>query len=225
MSKRTYGQYCAVARALDIVGERWTMLIVRELIGGPRRYTDLLDALPGIGTSLLATRLKDLEDENVIHRRRLDPPAASTVYELSDVGEELARALLPLALWGAKHRLGPRKRGETFRTEWPLHVIRGVLEENQRTAGVKAVYEFCVDDSVAHLVIDDGYVRSRDGRAPGHVDVRLSTDVETFVSVGVGRIDPWQAVANGSMALEGEPEAIQAFARLLQPALDERFAN
>ena len=219
--RRTYGQYCAVARTLDVVGERWTLLIVRELIGGPHRYSDLLDALPGVGTSLLATRLKDLEDENIIRRRRLDPPAASTVYELTDVGEELARALLPLALWGAKHRLGPRKRGETFRTEWPLHVFRGVLEG--LVAGINAVYQFDVDGSVAHLVIADGSVHVRDGASPTRPNVRLTTDVKTFVDVGTRRIDPAKAVAEGLVTLEGEPDDLLHFAHLTETAFADRF--
>jgi DNA-binding HxlR family transcriptional regulator len=220
MAKRTYGQYCAVARTLDIVGERWTLLIVRELLGGARRYSDILEALPGIGTSLLAQRLKDLEDENLISRKRLAPPAASTVYELTDVGEELARALVPLALWGAKYRLGPRKRGETFRTEWPLHIFRALLE-GPLVAGIHAVYEFRVDDSVAHLLIDDGRVLVRDGPAPGPVDVTLTTDTKTFVDMGVRRIDPARAVAEGLVTVEGDPDAVLRFGALTESAFAE----
>ena len=86
MSKRSYNQYCAVARALDIVGERWTLLIVRELLTGPKRFKDLLEGLPGIGTNLLTGRLKDLEGYGVVHRVTLPPPAASKVYELTELG-------------------------------------------------------------------------------------------------------------------------------------------
>src|SRR3954447_8418989 len=107
MVKRSYGQYCALARAFDVIGERWTPLVVRELAVGPRRYADLLDGLPGIGTSLLAARLRDLEADGLVRQRRLPPPAARNVYELTPDGWELAEALLPLARWGTK-RMGKR---------------------------------------------------------------------------------------------------------------------
>ena len=90
MSRR-YHQYCPVARVLDVIGERWTLLIVRELLLGPRRFTDLADGLPGIGSSVLTTRLKQLEQTGLVAKRTLPPPAASVVYELTDEGRGLAR--------------------------------------------------------------------------------------------------------------------------------------
>src|SRR5436305_3979365 len=111
MSKRSYGQYCALARALDVVGERWTALLLRELATGPRRYADLQEALPGVGTSLLAQRLKELEADGVVVKRFLSPPAARWVYDLTDDGWELAEALVPLARWGLK-RMGARHEDE-----------------------------------------------------------------------------------------------------------------
>src|SRR5919112_1963015 len=105
MTGRSYDQFCGLASSLDLVGERWTLLIVRELMSGPKRYTDLTDGLPGIGTSLLARRLAKLESNGVIERRLLPPPAASTVYELAPAGRELAAALAPLITWGLRHAL------------------------------------------------------------------------------------------------------------------------
>src|SRR5205823_1246922 len=96
MPKRSYGQYCALARAFDVIGERWTPLLLRELAMGPRRYADLQDGLPGVGTSLLAERLKELEAEGVVRKRFLSPPAARWVYDLTDEGRELAEAMIPL---------------------------------------------------------------------------------------------------------------------------------
>ena len=101
MAKRSYGQYCALARAFDVIGERWTPLLLRELAMGPRRYADLQDGLPGVGTSLLAERLKELEAEGVVRKRFLSPPAARWVYDLTDEGRELAEAMIPLARWGS----------------------------------------------------------------------------------------------------------------------------
>src|SRR3954454_16191663 len=101
MSEHRYKQYCALARALDVAGDRWTLLIVRELVPGPRRFTDLIDGLPGIPRNLLTERLRGLERHGVIMRRELHPPAARQVYELTDDGRDLAGAMTPLVGWGA----------------------------------------------------------------------------------------------------------------------------
>src|SRR4051812_7250861 len=114
MERRTYGQYCALARALDLVGGRGTLLVVRDLIMGPKRFTDLLEGLPGIGRNLLVARLRHLEAEGIVRRATLAPPAASRVYELTDEGRDLAVALGPLTRWGAR-RLGQQREGELFR--------------------------------------------------------------------------------------------------------------
>src|ERR671918_1302695 len=98
MPKR-YDQYCPVAHALDLVGERWALLIVRELMHGPKRYTDLAADLAGIGTNILATRLRDLEACRIVSKRRLPPPAASQVYELTEYGLGLRDVMRSLALW------------------------------------------------------------------------------------------------------------------------------
>ena len=105
MSRR-YDQYCPVACTLSLVGERWALLVVRELLHGPKRYTDLLEHLPGIGTNILAARLKELEAAGLVEKRKLPPPAASTVYELTPSGRELRPVLYELARFGAR-LLGP----------------------------------------------------------------------------------------------------------------------
>src|SRR5690242_5752785 len=113
MSEHTYQQYCALARALDVAGDRWTLLIVRELTPGPRRFTDLTDGLPGISRKLLTERLRALERDRIITRRDLPPPAARQVYELTDDGRNLAKAIVPLIAWGTM-RIGDRNPGESF---------------------------------------------------------------------------------------------------------------
>src|ERR671933_393953 len=115
---RRYKQYCALARTLDVVGDRWTLLIVRELAPGPRRFTDLLDGLPGVSRNLLTRRLRALEAAGIIARQELPPPAARQVYELTEDGRDLAVAMAPLIAWGAR-RLGDRKQRERFRPQWP----------------------------------------------------------------------------------------------------------
>src|ERR687896_2358540 len=113
MPDHRYQQYCALARALDVAGDRWTLLIVRELAPGPRRFTDLVDGLPGISRKLLTERLRDLERDGVVARKELPPPAARHVYELTEDGRELAAATAPLIAWGAK-RLGERGAEESL---------------------------------------------------------------------------------------------------------------
>jgi DNA-binding HxlR family transcriptional regulator len=123
--RKGYDQYCPIAHALDLVGERWALLIVRELMHGPKRYTDLADHLPGIGTNILAARLRDLEAAGLIAKRKLPPPAASRVYELTSYGQELKSAMRELALWGARS-LGPPPREELF-PGWLANAIDIVL--------------------------------------------------------------------------------------------------
>src|ERR1700754_1332234 len=103
--KRTYGDSCGIARALDVVGERWALLVVRELVLGPKRFTDLLDGLHGVSSDVLTQRLRDLSDAGVVHRRRLAPPAAAWVYELTEWGAELEDIILELAHWVHKSPL------------------------------------------------------------------------------------------------------------------------
>jgi DNA-binding HxlR family transcriptional regulator len=145
MGKR-YEQYCPVAHALDVVGDRWALLVVRELTQGPKRYTDLADGLPGIGTNILAARLRDLEAAGVVTKRRLPPPAASRVYELTDYGLELKPVMRELALWGARS-LGPPTAEDELFPGWLVCPIDMILAP-QAPAGR---FEFRVGDEVASL--------------------------------------------------------------------------
>jgi DNA-binding HxlR family transcriptional regulator len=111
MPARSYGQYCPVAKTLELVGERWTLLVVRELLVDPKRFTDLHSALEGIPRNLLSDRLRDLETHGIVARHLLPPPAARTVYELTDAGRELLPVIGALAQWGLAH-LPPPKPGE-----------------------------------------------------------------------------------------------------------------
>jgi DNA-binding HxlR family transcriptional regulator len=203
--KRSYEQYCGLARALDLVGERWTLLIVRDLSMGPQRYTDLLAGLPGIGSGLLAERLKQLEAEGLARRAKLPPPAAVPVYELTDEGEELASSLAPLALWGAR-RLGPKEQS-LFRADWLLVMLRAVFDPNA-AAGVHDTYEFEIDGEVLHVMVDDGRLRTARGPAPGRTDIRVRTDAETFIAVGTGQLSPTDALDQGRAEFDGSPEAL-----------------
>lgn len=146
MSKR-YDQYCPMAHALDLVGERWSLLVLRELMHGPKRYTDLADGLPGIGTNILAARLRDLERCGVIAKRTLPPPAASRVYELTDYGRELRGVMRELALWGARS-LGPPTDEDELFPGWLANAIDIVLGP----IAPPGRFVFRVGDEVASLV-------------------------------------------------------------------------
>jgi DNA-binding HxlR family transcriptional regulator len=151
MSKR-YEQYCPMAHALDLVGDRWSLLVIRELMHGPKRYTDLVDRLPGIGTNILAARLRDLEQAEVVARRTLPPPAASKVYELTEYGRGLRAAMRELALWGARS-LGPPTSDAGLFDGWVANSLDIVLAP----VAPAGRFEFRVDGEVASMV--DGEVR------------------------------------------------------------------
>jgi DNA-binding HxlR family transcriptional regulator len=144
---KRYDQYCPMAHALDMIGDRWELLIVRELMQGPKRYTDLAEGLPGIGTNILAARLRDLESAGVLAKRILPPPAASKVYELTDYGRELKPVMRELAIWGARS-LGPPKPGDEFFPGWLVNPIDTILAPS----APKGRFEFRVGDEVASLV-------------------------------------------------------------------------
>jgi DNA-binding HxlR family transcriptional regulator len=146
MSKRSYDQYCPVAHALDRIGERWARLIVKELMHGPQRYTDLSEHLPGIGTNILAARLRALEECGVIAKRKLPPPAASRVYELTDYGRELRPVMRELALWGARS-LGPPTDADELFEGWLANAVDTMLGP----FAPAGAFEFRVGDEVATL--------------------------------------------------------------------------
>lgn len=205
MTERSYGQYCGLAGALDLVGERWTLLIVRELMSGPKRYTDLADGLPGIGTSLLAKRLAKLENSGVIERRLLPPPAAATVYDLAPAGHELAAALGPLITWGLRHAVPEAPEDHQINATWC------VLPFTQPTdplalAGVEATYEFRIRDTFALLRVHDGHAELL---PPGTAtpDTTISMDPATVAALGAGRCTTSEAVADGAITVDGDLDA------------------
>lgn len=180
--RRSYDQYCSAARALDLVGDRWTLLIVRELLAGPRRYTDLHADLPGVSTDVLASRLKDMERDGLTTRRRLPPPGAAYVYELSSRGRELLPVLQALGAWG-EAALGERRPTDAVRAHWfALPLLRGL------GGGSAGLVEVRLEEGEFHLWVgpEDGPVYG-EGPAPAEPDVRLSFDgVDTCGALGRG---------------------------------------
>lgn len=204
---RNYGQYCGLASALDLLGGRWTLLIVRELLIGPRRYGELLDALPGIGTNLLAARLKFLTGQGVLSR------ADDQRYQLTELGEQLREPVLGLARWGMEFLAAPGP-GMVVRPHWGFLAVQAMMDP-ARAAGVDESYEFEVDGLVFHIAVEAGVPRAAEGPPAHPPAMRAKTDARTFIEIGTGRLTPFEAVAHGRLALQGEPEAVTRASTLL----------
>ena len=211
-SRRTYDQLCGLATALDVVGERWTMLIVRDLALGPLRYGELLRGLPGIGEGLLAQRLRHLEATGIVHRR-FDADQSAVVYELTDDGQRLWRSLVPLAGWGVR-RMEPIEQGTEVRAD---HLALSLASriDGRKSAGIHEVYELRVDDSPYTITADDGHVTVERGAAADPA-VRVTLDLETLMEIGVGRVTIEEARAAGRTKLEGDHDAIERYTNLLK---------
>jgi DNA-binding HxlR family transcriptional regulator/putative sterol carrier protein len=211
MAEHRYQQYCALARTLDVAGDRWTLLIVRELAPGPRRFTDLIDGLPGIPRKLLTDRLRALEGDGIVARQVLPPPAARQVYALTDDGRDLAVAMGPLIAWGAR-RIGDRSPGESFRARWPAVAMAG-LADREAAKGVRESYQYLVGDSAFHFTIDDGSIQLHDGRTQDPA-VTLTTDEETWAQIVSGNVTASSAAATGALTVAGDPEAAKRLRKI-----------
>lgn len=206
MSRRSYNQYCATARTLDLVGERWTLLIIRELITGPKRYKDLLESLPGIGTSLLAARLKHLEATDLVRRVELPPPAGSMVYELTDAGRDLEPAIMAIARWGLKWALDEPGRADIFRPSWAVLAMQAAYDPDA-AAGIEEIYEFRVGGEVFHARITYGTVQARHGSA-FEPDVVITASENAFIDLVAGRETLASAAKRGLIDVEGSRTAL-----------------
>jgi DNA-binding HxlR family transcriptional regulator/putative sterol carrier protein len=211
MAKHRYHQYCALARTLDVAGDRWTLLIVRELAPGPRRFTDLIEGLPGISRKLLTDRLRDLERDGIIARKELAPPAARQVYELTDDGRDLAVAMAPLIGWGVR-RLGDRQPEESFRARWPAVGMAG-LADREAAKGVSESYQFLINGAAFYFMVDDGSIELHDGQA-GDPAVVVTTDQETWADIAAGKIRFSTAAASGPLTIAGDQQAAERLRRI-----------
>ena len=218
MTARSYRQFCPVAKALDVVGERWTLLLVRELLLGPRRFTDLLDVLPGLGTSLLAERLRQLEAAGLVHRERLPPPAGATAYHLTEAGLGLGPVVGALAAFGAR-LLGTPAPDELVRPELGA-MYAAASAEPGALAGPRQAYQLHVDDQVLHIRAGDGAARAHTGPAPEGADVVIRTDQAGFIDLALARRTLAELTAEGRATSSGDPEAAERAARLFASVRD-----
>jgi DNA-binding HxlR family transcriptional regulator len=204
---RSYRQYCGIARALDLVGERWALLIIRELVLGPKRFTDLLKGLPGIATNVLSQRLRQLEGGGVVSRRQLPPPAASNVYELTEYGEQLVPIMLELGRWGAR-TMGERLPEQTLRPEWLAVALRSFYHP-EAAADLSATIGFELDGAHFKCTLDHGRLEIAAGPT-ATADLTIAADPEMLVAFLAGA--PVTVQAEGDRELLQRLPAIFAFA-------------
>jgi DNA-binding HxlR family transcriptional regulator len=191
---RSYQQYCALARALDVIGDRWTLLIVRELLIGEARYSDLLKGLPGIATNLLASRLTELEAAGLVKREVLPPPAAATVFRLTPRGAELRPVIFELGRWAAP-LMAPPGSGEHMRARWIALPIEMYLRDRTPKAKPVAVQ---IDGGDEPIVIEtkDGEVRARTGTVP-RPDVSITGSPALALALLLGKVSLTDAKTRG----------------------------
>lgn len=203
---RSYGQYCAVAKALDVVGDRWTLLIVRELmLQGGCRYTDLVHGLPGIATNLLTDRLRELEDAGIVRREAAPPPVATTLYRLTDAGQELNGVLLALGRWGSRFMANPG-RNDVFRVHWLAFPISEFLHDRD-PEGPPVSIQVKTEDELAVIEAVDGQVSTRRGTASAP-DLSLTGAAPLVLGLLSGRLTLAQARSRGLKAT-GDPEVLE----------------
>lgn len=209
MSHKSYNQYCGLAYALDIIGERWTILIIRELMAGPRRFTDLMDGLPGISTNLLSERLKNLELQEILSRRILPPPAGSTVYELTAVGLALEKSLLELGKWGSQF-VPPSPDGAALLNVGSYALTLKTFFRPEQAQEVDETYELRIDNEVLQVQIQRGKIDVQQGQAL-KANVIFQTDMPTYLRLLQRQLQPEVAIAQGLVWIDGDPAALNRF--------------
>jgi DNA-binding HxlR family transcriptional regulator len=206
MVKR-YGQFCSIARAVDVLGDRWALLVLRELLLGPRRYTDLLDGLPGIGTNVLAVRLRELEEAGIVAREKLPPPAASTVYLLTNDGDALRPIVDELARWGVRHLERP-ERGEALRPGWLVYSLAvctpptGLPRDDE--------LELRVDDEPHTLTVRHGRFEARRGPAAHPIAV-IEAPLGALFRLARGQATRGELERDGQISVENDARTARRF--------------
>jgi DNA-binding HxlR family transcriptional regulator len=210
--KRAYGQYCGFARALEVVGERWALMIVRDLLVGPKRFGELLRGLPGIPTNILTVRLKELEEAGLVQRRAMPRPGGGVAYELTEEGAALEESVIALGRWGAK-RLGEPRKGETVTPD----SIASALSSTFRPAAAgkrKVSYVLQLGDVEVHAVVKDGNLSVGRGPLP---DADLTIEAGPVLRPLLAReITPQEALRKKMLRIHGDPQLLDRFVRIFR---------
>jgi DNA-binding HxlR family transcriptional regulator/putative sterol carrier protein len=217
---RTYGEACGIPRALDRVGERWALMIVRELLLGPKRFTDLRTGLPNVSPDVLAQRLRELDAAGVVQKRKLPPPAASQVYELTEWGFELEPVVLALGRWGARAPSAPEGAGMSF----DAHITSLMTLFNPELAeGFDSSLELRLDEQVFRAQVADGRFEIARGEAVAP-DATIETDPGTLIALIHGRRGLDGALSAGDVDIAGDEQVAERFLGLFplpEPAMPE----
>ena len=210
-TKRSYGEACRFAYALDVVGERWALLVVRELLLGPKRFTDLRAGLPHASSNILSERLRDLEHGGVIQRRKLPPPAASTVYELTEWGRELEPIVTKLGAWGARSPFPPDS--QEIGPDSIVLALRSLFDPG--AAGeLEATYGLRIGEQSFGVEISAGEVEVTRGM-PSHPQATIAVaDAPTLAAVMTGELPLDEALGSGAAQLKGGKQFAKRFLRL-----------
>ena len=207
---KSYNHYCAVAKALDVVGDRWTLLIIRELVGqGPCRYTDLMSGLPGIATNLLADRLASLEEAGIIRREQLPPPVPATLYHLTDTGTDLEPVLDALGIWGARF-MSEKGDPDQFRSHWFKRPVSMFLKD-RAPSGPPISIQLSPDDYPAVIEASQDGIRTRPGRVESP-DLELVGPPHLILGILSGRLSVKEAKAAG-LTLTGRVAVLNSLRR------------
>jgi DNA-binding HxlR family transcriptional regulator len=207
MTARSYGQYCGFARALELVGERWALLVVRDLVLGPKRFTDLRRGLPRIPTNILSARLKELEDAGIVRRRILPRPASGVVYVLSEYGQELEDVVMRLGLWGARS-LGEPRPEDIVTTDSLILALRATFRP-EAAGELRASYELRLGPVVVNASVDRGALETGEGPL-SEPDLVIETQA-AFRPLLAGELTPDEAVESGAVRITGDPALLKGF--------------
>ncbi len=205
--KRSYNDACSAAHALDLIGERWALLIVRELLLGPKRFTDLRRGLSGISPNVLTQRLDELETASVVQRVRLPPPASAWAYRLTPWGQQLEPILLQLAQWGVQSASFPRPSG--LGTDAMILSLRTMFIPANADS-FTATLEIQLEDDVFFAKVADSTIELGRGM-PDRSDARIQASTDALLMLAYGKADLNQAIQTGKLALTGNKTAIERF--------------
>ncbi len=206
MPRRSYAHYCTIARSLDVIGERWTLLIIRELLPGPRRYTELHADLPGISTDVLAARLKEMEADGLVERHRTGPPTPAWVYELTPRGRGLLPVLSALARWGGG-LLDGQEPTDALRSHWLALPLAHLLE--RAAPGHHGVTELRIDGTTCYVRTDAGEPSPAYDK-PAEPAAVLTLSTETAMRLTSAQVSLAQALSAGQLGIEGDCDLADA---------------